>query len=250
MHDLEIRGAGRGTSTIRTTLGGEAGVRPADLGDRQFHAAAPNRLWVADLTYVKTQSRWVSVAFILAVYSRYIVGWQASRSLRTDLALDALEMAIWARRGERLDGLIPHSDRGVQYRAIRYTERLADAGVAASVGSRGDSDDNALAESFNGLYKTEGIRTHGPWRGLDDVEYTTLAYVDWFNERRLHGEIGMIRPKSSRPSSPIRGPQPCWPSPNNPSLQETRGCSGLTHDGNSQTSEVDCLIRLDNFRTV
>ncbi len=194
MHALEIRGAVRGTATVRTTIGGETGRRPADLVDRQFHAAAPNRLWVADLTYVKTHAGWVYVAFIIDVYSRFIVGWQASRSLRTDLALDALEMAIWARRGAHLDGLIHHSDRGVQYLAIRYTERLADAGVVASVGSRGDSYDNALAESFNGLYKTEVIRPYGPWRGLDDVEYATLEYVDWFNQRRLHGEIGMIPP--------------------------------------------------------
>jgi putative transposase len=194
MHALEIRGAVRGKSAVRTIIGGETSVRPADLVDRQFHAEAPNRLWVADLTYVKAHAGWVYVAFIIDVYSRFIVGWQASRSLGADLALDALEMAIWARRGARLDGLIHHSDRGVQYLAIRYTERLADAGVAASVGSRGDSYDNALAESFNGLYKPEVIRHHGPWRGLDDVEYATLEYVDWFNQRRLHGEIGMIPP--------------------------------------------------------
>lgn len=194
MHGLEIRGAVRGTPALRTTIGGETSERPADRVDRQFHAEAPNRRWVADLTYVKTHAGWVYVAFILDVYSRFIVGWQASRSLGADLALDALEMAIWARREDRLDGLIHHSDRGVQYLAIRYTERLAAAGVAASVGSRGDSYDNALAESFNGLYKTEVIRHHGPWRGLDDVEYATLEYVDWFNQRRLHGEIGMIPP--------------------------------------------------------
>jgi putative transposase len=123
-----------------------------------------------------------------------VVGWQASRSLRTDLALDALEMALWARRAAPLAGLIHHSDRGVQYLAIRYTERLAVAGVVPSVGSRGDSYDNALAESFNGLYKTELIRHGGPWQGLDDVEYATLDYIDWFNHRRLHGELGMLPP--------------------------------------------------------
>jgi putative transposase len=169
MRDLGIRGVVRG-KTIRTTFPDEAASRPADLVDRQFRAAAPNRLWVADLTYVKTHAGWVYVAFIVDVFSRYVVGWQASRSLRTDLALDALEMAIWARRGEQLDGLIHHSDRGVQYLAIRYTERVADAGAVTSVGSRGDSYDNALAESFNGLYKAELIHQRA-WRGFDDVEF-------------------------------------------------------------------------------
>ncbi len=192
MRELGIRGVVRGT-TVRTTIADEAAARPGDLVDRQFRAAAPNRLWVADLTYVKTHSGWVYVAFIVDVFSRYVVGWQASRSLRTDLALDALEMALWGRRGERLDGLVHHSDRGVQYVALRYTERLAEAGAAPSVGSRGDSYDNALAESFNGLYKTELIHRRS-WTGLNDVEYETLAYVDWFNRRRLHGEIGMVPP--------------------------------------------------------
>jgi putative transposase len=192
MRALGIRGVVRG-KIVRTTFPGETAPRPADLVDRQFRAEAPNRLWVADLTYVKTHSGWVYVAFVIDVFSRAVVGWQASRSLRTDLALDALEMAIWARRGERLDGLIHHSDRGVQYLAIRYTERLAAAGAVTSVGSRGDSYDNALAESFNGLYKAELIHRQ-PWRGLDDVEYETLEYVDWFNHCRLHGEIGMIPP--------------------------------------------------------
>ncbi len=192
MRELGIRGVVRG-KTVRTTVGDEAAARPTDLVDRQFRAAAPNRLWVADLTYVKTHSGWVYVAFIIDVCSRRVVGWQASRSLRTDLALDALEMAIWARRGECLDGLIHHSDRGSQYLAIRYSERLAEAGAVTSVGSRGDSYDNALAESFNGLYKAELIHRRS-WTGITDVEYETLAYLDWFNQQRLHGEIGMVPP--------------------------------------------------------
>ena len=193
MRDLGLRGVVRG-KTPRTTLVEDGATRPVDLVDRNFVAPAPNRLWVADLTYVKTHSGWVYVAFIVDVFSRYVVGWQASRSLRTELALDALEMAIWARRGEQLQGLVHHSDRGVQYLAVRYTERLALAGAVASVGSRGDSYDNALAESFNGLYKTELIRRRGSWRGLDDVEYATLEWVDWFNQRRLHTELGMVPP--------------------------------------------------------
>ena len=194
MRGLGLRGVVRGKTSVRTTIGDETSSRPLDLVARQFRAPAPNRLWVADLTYVKTHSGWVYVAFVVDVYSRFIVGWQASQSLSADLALDALEMALWARRATSLDGLIHHSDRGVQYLAIRYTERLAEAGAVPSVGSRGDSYDNALAESFNGLYKTELIRHRGPWWGLDDVEYATLEYVDWFNHRRLHGELGMIPP--------------------------------------------------------
>jgi putative transposase len=194
MRALGLRGAVRGKRSVRTTTGDAAAARPADLVRRQFQALAPNRLWVADLTYVKTHSGWVYVAFVIDVFSRCVVGWQASRSLRTDLALDALEMALWRRRGHELGGLIHHSDRGSQYVAIRYTERLAEAGAVASVGSRGDSYDNALAASFNGLYKTELIRHRGPWRGLEDVEYATLDYIDWFNNRRLHGELGMMPP--------------------------------------------------------
>ena len=194
MRGLGIRGVVRGKTSVRTTVADETDNRPLDLVARQFRAPAPNRLWVADLTYVKTHSGWVYVAFVVDVCSRFVVGWQAARSLRTDLALDALEMAFWARRTAPLQGLIHHSDRGVQYLAIRYTERLAEAGAIPSVGSRGDSYDNALAESFNGLYKTELIRHAGPWRGLDDVEYATLEYIDWFNHRRLHGELGMIPP--------------------------------------------------------
>lgn len=194
MRELGLQGVVRGQRSTRTTRSDGASDRPADLVARQFRAPGPNRLWVADLTYVKTHSGWVYVAFIVDVFSRVVVGWQASRSLRTDLALDALEMALWARRARRGTGLIHHSDRGVQYLAIRYTERLTEAGVVASVGARGDSYDNALAESFNGLYKAELIRHEGPWQGLDDLEFATLGYIDWFNHRRLHGELGMVPP--------------------------------------------------------
>jgi putative transposase len=194
MRQLGLRGVVRGRTSVRTTIGDEAGTRPLDLVARQFRASAPNRLWVADLAYVKTHGGWVYVAFVVDACSRYVVGWQASRSPRTDLALDALEMALRSRRAQAITGLIHQSDRGSQYLAIRYTERLAEAGAVPSVGSRGDSYDSALAESFNGLYKTELIRHAGPWRGLDDVEYATLEYVDWFNRRRLHGQSGMITP--------------------------------------------------------
>ncbi len=194
MRGLGLRGVVRGKAHVRTTFSEKADTQPLDLVARRFRAPAPNRLWVADLTYVKTHSGWVYVAFVVDVCSRFVVGWQASRSLRTDLALDALEMALWRRRAVPLKGLIHHSDRGVQYLAIRYTERLAEAGAVPSVGSRGDSYDNALAESFNGLYKAELIRHRGPWRGLEDVEHATLEYADWFNHRRLHGELGMVPP--------------------------------------------------------
>lgn len=195
MADLGLRGAVRG-KPARTTIADDAADRPRDLVDRQFAAAAPNRLWVADLTYVRTWSGFVYVAFVTDVFSRRIVGWQASRSLKTDLALDALEQAIWSRQrdGARLDGLIHHSDRGVQYLSIRYTERLAADGVVNSVGSRGDSYDNALAETINGLYKTELVRNKGPWRGLEDLELATLEWVDWFNHQRLFHDLGRIPP--------------------------------------------------------
>jgi putative transposase len=194
MRELGIEGARRGRSFRTTTRRDERQAKPADLVDRRFQAAAPNRLWVADLTYVRTFAGWVYVAFVIDVYSRFVVGWQASTTLRTDLALDALEMALWRRRGQHLTGLVHHSDAGVQYLAIRYTERVAEAGLERSVGSRGDSYDNALAESTIGLYKTELIRRRGPWRSIDDVEIATLEYLDWFNHRRLHGEIGFVPP--------------------------------------------------------
>jgi putative transposase len=186
-----LTGARRGKAFKITTHADDRQHRPADLVERQFRAPAPNRLWVADLTYAKTHTGWVYVAFIIDVYSRMVVGWQASRSLRSDLAIDALEMAVWNRQraGVELTGLVHHSDRGVQYLSVRYSERLAANDIVASVGSKGDSFDNAMAESFNGLYKWELIYRHGPWRGLDDVEFATMTYVDWFNYRRLHGQI-------------------------------------------------------------
>lgn len=191
MHDLGLAGVRRGRR-CRTTFPDKTAARPADLVQRNFVATRPNQLWVADLTYVATFGGFVFVAFVIDVYSRFIVGWRVSPSLRTDLALDALEMAIWNRN--QVQGLIHHSDRGSQYLAIRYTERLADAGIEPSVGSVGDSYDNALAETIIGLYKTELIHHRGPWPTLDDVEYATLEYVDWFNHRRLLEPIGDVPP--------------------------------------------------------
>ena len=231
MRDMGLQGCRRGRIWVRTTDGDDRLDRPADLVERQFRAPAPNRLWVADLTYVKTHAGWVYVAFIVDVFSRMVVGWQASRSLRADLAIDALEMAVHNRgRPADLDGLVHHSDRGVQYLAVRYSQRLADNDIVASVGSKGDSFDNAMAESFNGLYKWELIYPKGPWHGLDDVEFATLTYVDWFNHRRLHGEIepgpGYTTPAafeadllpSNHPRRPGGDSIP-------PSLYETRGAS-------------------------
>jgi putative transposase len=192
MGELHLEGVRRGKPR-RTTTPDTTAPRPADLVNRDFSAQRPNQLWVADLTYVATWSGFVYVALVIDAFSRFLVGWQASRSLRTDLALDALEMAIWCRQTQ-LQGLVHHSDRGSQYLAIRYTDRLAEAGAVTSVGSRGDSFDNALAETIIGLYKTELIRRRGPWKGLDQVEYATLEWVDWFNHRRLLEPIGHVPP--------------------------------------------------------
>jgi putative transposase len=193
MGELGIAGVVRG-SKRRTTTPAETADRPADLVERDFSAPAPNRLWVADLTYVATWAGFAYVAFVIDAFSRMIVGWRVATTLRAELALDALEMAVWARQNTRLDGLVHHSDRGVQYTAIRYTQRLADEGAVASVGSRGDSFDNALAEAVNGLYKAELIGPRGPWRGAEQVELATLQWVTWWNQRRLHGAIGDIPP--------------------------------------------------------
>ena len=191
MRDMGLRGVVRGRKH-KTTIPDEAALRPPDLVDRDFTATRPNQLWVADLTYVATWNGFVYVAFVIDVFSRKIVGWRVTKSLKTDIALDALEQALWSRSGT--DGLVHHSDRGVQYLSIRYTERLAEAGIESSVGSIGDSYDNALAESVIGLYKTEVIRRKGPWKSLDDVEFATLDWVSWFNDQRLLGPIGDIPP--------------------------------------------------------
>ena len=191
MRQLGIQGVVRGRKRI-TTVSDPSQKRAPDLVKRQFTATQPNQLWVADFTYVATWSGFVYVAFIIDVYARSIVGWRVSRSMKTELVLDALEQALWARKNRQ--ELIHHSDRGSQYLSIRYTERLAEVDINASVGTTGDSYDNALAETIIGLYKTEVIHHRGPWKGRDAVEYATLEWVDWFNNRRLLEPIGNIPP--------------------------------------------------------
>lgn len=191
MKDLGIRGVKQGAYVV-TTRPDKNAQRPRDLVDRDFNVAVPNRLWVADFTYVATWSGFVYVAFIIDAFARKIVGWNASRRMNTDLVLNALEMALWKRNPGQ--GLTHHNDAGVQYLSIAYGERLAEAGIAASVGSVGDAYDNALAETINGLYKTEVIHHEGPWKGFDDVEYATLDWVDWYNNKRLFGTIGYVPP--------------------------------------------------------
>jgi putative transposase len=194
MRELHLAGARRGKKKWRTTLPDLTAPRPADLVNRQFTARAPNRLWVADLTYVSTWQAVCYAAFIVDVFSRYIVGWRVALSLRTDLVLDALEQAIWVRSAYDLSGLVHHSDRGSQYLSIRYTDRLADLHAVVSVGSRGDSYDNALAESVIGLFKTEMVQRRAPWRTAEQLELATARWVEWWNQRRLHGSLGDLPP--------------------------------------------------------
>ncbi len=194
MKELGLQGAVRGRAFKTTTIPGGELERPLDLVDRAFKASRPNELWVSDLTYVATWRGFVYVAFVIDVFARRIVGWRVSTSLRSDLALDALEQAISEREDDQADRLVHHSDRGVQYLSIRYTERLAEAGIEPSVGSKGDSYDNALAESVIGLFKTEVIRLRGPWRNVEDVEFATLEWVWWFNYHRLLEPIGHVPP--------------------------------------------------------
>ena len=189
-----LRGASRGRAWVITTRAVATTDRPTDLVDRRFTATRPNQLWVADFTYVATWRGFVYVAFVIDVFARRLVGWRVSASLRTDFVLDALEQAIYDRRGAGMTDLVHHSDRGTQYLSMRYTDRLAEAGIEPSVGSRGDSYDNALAESVIGLFKMEVIQRKGPWRHLEAVEFATLEWVDWFNTRRLLEPIGYVPP--------------------------------------------------------
>ena len=192
MREMGLSGAVRGKAFTVTTVTDESAARPTDLVNRQFIASRPNQLWVADFTHIATWCGFVYVSFVIDVFSRAIVGWRASSSRRTDLALDALEQAIHMRG--KSDGLVHHSDRGKQYLSIRYTERLADEGIEPSVGSVGDSYDNAMAESIIGLYKTEVIKRRGPWRSFVAVEFATLEWIEWYNNRRLFGPLGYVSP--------------------------------------------------------
>jgi putative transposase len=193
MGELGLQGVIRG-KPVRTTVSDKTAPCPLDQVNRQFHAPAPNMLWVSDFTYVATWAGFVYVAFVIDLYARSIVGWRVSRTAHASFVLDALEQALHERRPAYRGGLVHHSDRGSQYVSIKYTERLADAGIEPSVGSVGDSYDNALAETINGLYKAEVIHRRGPWRSFEAVEYATLEWVDWFNNRRLLEPIGNIPP--------------------------------------------------------
>ena len=208
MRDMGLQGVVRGRKFKTTTIPEGAVMRPPDLVTRRFTATRPNQLWVADLTYVATWRGFVYVAFVIDVFARRIVGWRVSGSLRSDLALDALEQALYDRPIAESERLVHHSDRGVQYLSIRYTERLAEAGIEPSVGSTGDSYDNALAESVIGLYKTEEIHRRGPWKGVEDVEFATLEWVAWYNTSRLLEPIGYVSPNEFERAYYDRQPAP------------------------------------------
>jgi len=193
MKRLGLQGVRRGR-VVRTTVPDASVPCPLDRVNRQFKAARPNQLWVSDFTYVSTWQGWLYVAFVIDVYARRIVGWRVSSAMRTDFVLDALEQALYDRQPQNSDALVHHSDRGSQYVSIKYTERLGEAGIEPSVGSRGDSYDNALAETINGLYKTELIHRRAPWKTKESVELATLQWVHWFNHIRLLEPIGYIPP--------------------------------------------------------
>ena len=193
MRRVGLRGVMRG-KVVRTTVSDAKAPCPLDRVNRQFRAERPNQLWVSDFTYVSNWQGWQYVAFVIDVFARRIVGWRVSSSMRTDFVLDALEQALYARQPERDEGLICLSDRGSQYVSIRYSERLAEAGIEPSVGSKGDSYDNALAETINGLYKAELIHRRAPWKTKESLELATLEWVSWFNHHRLLGPVGYIPP--------------------------------------------------------
>jgi putative transposase len=194
MRELGIRGVGTPAKKPRTTVPADTTEMPADLLGRDFDAAAPNSRWVADITYVATVSGWCYTAFVMDLYSRAIVGWAVADHLRAELALDALEMGIWARRGRIGGRLVHHSDRGSQYTSICYTDRLDELGAVRSVGSKGDSFDNAAAEALNSLYKRELIDLRGPWKGLADVTKATMEWIGWYNNHRLHSYCNNVSP--------------------------------------------------------
>lgn len=256
MRELGIQGVVRGRKAPKTTQPDKAIPQPPDLVDRAFSADHPNRLWVADLTYIATWKGFVYAAFVIDAYSRRIVGWRVSSSLRTSLVLDALEQALHSR--QVAGGLIHHSDRGCQYLSIRYTERLREADIETSVGSVGDSYDNALAESIIGLYKTEVIRLRGPWRHLEKVEFATLEWVDWFNNRRLLSSIGDIPPaelearyaagEENGQTLPLAlrspgatAPPPSSPSASPPASQARKGEGDADGDEDSRAYEAATL---------
>ena len=191
MRDLGIRGVQRGRKQF-TTHADKTADRPPDLVKRDFTASAPNELWLADITYCSTWEGWLYVAFIVDVYARVVVGWQIATHMRTDLVIDALEMAAWRR--DPTGSCVHHSDAGSQYTSIRYTDRLATAGLNASVGTVGDSYDNAMAEALNGTFKAELVTLHGPWRTRRQLEIAIVEWIDWYNHRRLHSEIGDVPP--------------------------------------------------------
>jgi putative transposase len=209
MSELGLRGAVRG-KTKRTTIADAAAKRPGDLVGRQFAPLAPDRLWVADFTYVSTWSGWVYVAFVIDAYARRIIGWRSSTSMSTQLVLDAIEHAVWTRgrEGREVTGVIQHHDHGSQYTSVAYSERLAAEGIQASMGVAGSSYDNALAETINGLYKTELIKTRGPWRTVDQVEVATAEWVDWFNHRRLYQYCGDLPPAEMETAHYAQHPAP------------------------------------------
>jgi transposase InsO family protein len=243
MRAMGLAGAVRGRAWVTTTQAAAPAARPPDLVDRQFTATRPNQLWVSDFTSVATWRGFVYVAFVIDVFARRIVGWRVSASLRTDFVLDALEQAIYDRRAEMPAGLVHHSDRGTQYLSMRYSDRLADAGIAPSVGSRGDSYDNAVAESVIGLFKTEVIRRKGPWRHLETVEFATLDWVDCSTRGGCSSRSATCRRPSSRRATMSR---PQWPdSHNSPSeyLGTIHGTSELDHDPDSHGSPGICTPR-------